>query len=420
MTIFRKLPAAAISMGALAAGLLAPTSAHAIVGGAEAQSDVPWMVQFHVTEKATGKKHVCAGAAVTSRKVVTAASCLGSPAAHTVKMAAGLNRLLTDAELTGYPTDSAPWSLPVTPCTGDEGGPLVVGGRLVGIYSHGAKDCVAKDGHAAFTKASAFMGEINARVNDANLSQDDKADLFAMTPQGRRYTYYSTGAGLAAPKQLPTLAKPYTRFRQADLDRDGNQDYVYRTSDGSLYWEHCVCLFDGSGIISDWYTTKIGSGWNSMRSITVPGDLTGDGKPDLVAVDGYGVQWTYPGKGNGYLGTRIKTATGWGGYTVFGSGDYSNDGKADLLTRDSAGRLWLHKGRGSATQPFATRVQVGTGWNFTAYVATGDTTGDGKADIFVRDSSGTLWCYPGRGSATEPFRTRFKVGTGWNAYSLLG
>ena len=318
---------------------------------------------------------------------------------------------------TGQEADS------VTPCTGDEGGPLVMNGRLIGVYSGGTgSGCTAKGNQAVFTKVSAFMGDLTARINDTSLNGDALADLFAMTPNGRQYEYDSTGSGLKPRSQWPTLTKPYSRYRQVDLDRDGFQDYVYRTAGGELYQSYDVVAYEGYGNwIRDRYETKIGTGWNSMRSLTIPGDVTGDGTPDIVAVDGNGVQWVYPFKTGGRgLNTRIRTGSLWGGYTLFGSGDYTNDGKPDLLARDTAGRLWMYKGTGDGVTPWQTRVQVGrSGWDYTAYAASGDTTGDGKADFFVRDSAGYLWLYKGTGNASAPFQNRVKIGGGWNTYSLI-
>ncbi|WP_108999398.1 trypsin-like serine protease [Streptomyces rishiriensis] len=311
-----------------------------------------------------------------------------------------------------------------TPCTGDEGGPLVVNGRLVGVYSRPTgSSCTAEGSRAVFTKVSALIGQMSARINDTDLNGDGLADLFAMTPAGKRYEYDSTGSGLKPRSQWPTLTAPYSRYRQVDVNGDGFQDYVYRTASGDLYQSYDVYVYEGWGNWTrDRYETKIGSGWNSMRSITVPGDVSGDGVPDIVTVDGNGVQWVYafrPGAGQGLSG-KWKTGTGWAGYTLFGSGDYTGDGKPDLLARDTAGRLWIYKGTGRGDAPWQARAQVGrSGWNYTAYAASGDTDGDGRADFYARDSAGYLWLYKGTGNASAPFQNRVKIGGGWNVYSLI-
>ncbi|WP_251045992.1 S8 family peptidase, partial [Arthrobacter sp. ISL-85] len=45
--------------------------------------------------------------------------------------------------------------------------------------------------------------------------------------------------------------------------------------------------------------------------VPVARDFTSDGKADLLAQDGNGTLWTYPGQGNGLFGWRIKVGDGW-------------------------------------------------------------------------------------------------------------
>ncbi|AYN43195.1 hypothetical protein D9753_34755 [Streptomyces dangxiongensis] len=66
----------------------------------------------------------------------------------------------------------------------------------------------------------------------------------------------------------------------------------------------------------------------------------------------------------------------------------------DLLARDKQGVLWLHKG-------------------------TGDVDGDGHSDLLARDPKGNLWLYEGTGKAAAPFKSRAKIGTGFNQYRDL-
>ncbi|WEH35921.1 trypsin-like serine protease [Streptomyces sp. AM 4-1-1] len=300
----------------------------------------------------------------------------------------------------------------VSPCNGDSGGPLVINGRLAGVVSWGVEDCVEAGAYGVYAKTSTLFSKINPRINDTNLNFDDKADVFARKANGEAFEYYSTGSSVTGAASLGDWGGA-DLVRQADLDRDFYQDYVYRIPNGNLYWLH----FDGQ---SSYVETQIGKGWNTWKNILFPGDVTNDGIEDLVGIDKDGKIWTYPGRGDGTLGARVGGGGGWGAVTVLGKGDYSGDGKPDLLTRDSAGALWLYTGRDNPESPFAPRVQVGKGWNFTAYVATGDMTGDGIADLLVRDSAGELWIYPSRGSATAPFSARLKAGVGWNGFNLFG
>jgi hypothetical protein len=59
---------------------------------------------------------------------------------------------------------------------------------------------------------------------------------------------------------------------------------------------------------------KIPSPYNRVVG---PGDLNGDGRPDLVVRDTAGKLWLLPGTSAGY-GTRKFLASGYKGYETFG------------------------------------------------------------------------------------------------------
>lgn len=92
------------------------------------------------------------------------------------------------------------------------------------------------------------------------------------------------------------------------------------------------------------------------------GDLTGDGRGDLLARDSAGVLWTYPGNGKGGFADRIRLGGGWGGLnSLVGAGDLDGDGRPDLLARENGGSLWLYPGAGNGA--FGERKPLGGGWN---------------------------------------------------------
>ncbi|MEV5533513.1 trypsin-like serine protease [Streptomyces prunicolor] len=316
-------------------------------------------------------------------------------------------------------------------CNGDSGGPLVVGGRIVGVVSwsgddgdaNTVNDCVVEGTYGVFTKVGAYAGTAYAQVDDGNLSYtDNKADIYARKSSTKvGYELDSKGTSLAARVSLGDWGG-VNLVRSADLNRDGYQDWIYRTTAGAVYWDHFQlnsARDDGS-----WVSTKIFANWKTRTRIIAPGDVTGDYLPDLVSVDSAGVLWIYPGKGNGTFSSPSRVGGGWSQYnTLVGHGDFNGDGKADLLARNkSTGAVYLYKGAGkSGTGAFAARVKVRTWGSYNAFDAVGDFTGDGKADLLIRNASNALYLYPGTGKATsEIFGTPKSLGTGFQQYDIFG
>ncbi|MFD8205870.1 FG-GAP-like repeat-containing protein [Streptomyces sp. NPDC059695] len=239
--------------------------------------------------------------------------------------------------------------------------------------------------------------------------------------------YPTTGgpADISSIKLVPTVreceTKAYPYWEAAtspkaagfgDMNGDRRADALLRDEAGRLWF----MPGNGTGRL-------IGSGgWNAMNALVRHGDFSRDGREDVIAREkSTGKLWLYPGTGNGGVGAR--KLFGSGGWNTMGLlaafGDLSGDGRSDLLgVEKSTGKLWLYPGTSGGA--LGARKIIGGGWNtMNALVGAGDLTGDGRADLVAREkATGKLWLYPG--TSTRTLGARKLIGTGgWNAMDYI-
>ena len=168
-------------------------------------------------------------------------------------------------------------------------------------------------------------------------------------------------AGLVLAPSPPAAAytPTFTFAGVRDWDRDGRPDVVARDVSGNLW------LYPGRGNRSFGMDVraKIWFGWNGFTFAGVA-DWDRDGKQDVVARDASGNLWLYPGRGNRDFGmdVRAKIWFGWTGFVFAGVTDWDVDGKQDVLARDGNGDLWLYPGRGNRGFGMDARAKVWFGW----------------------------------------------------------
>ncbi|WP_433890843.1 FG-GAP-like repeat-containing protein [Streptomyces sp. CA-111067] len=284
-------------------------------------------------------------------------------------------------------------------CSGDAGGVLVAGGKVLGISATPAGGCIAADGLRLYTNVSAYRAQMLGWAHDIDYNFIDTGSVTSRQAQGHGGVVAFCGINPVYGKlvgctpnsgALVYELKPFTFFTEAgDLNGDGAGEVLARTPGGALYSYGEPSLGQNPNLD----TTKgtwLSNGWGHYTSIFSERDFSGDGIPDLIARDTSGNLWLYKGNGKGNYGARSLLGQGFNAYTqLTGRGDYSGDGLADFLGVDKAGTLWLFKGNGRSG---FTRVKFGTGFSgYRELVASGDIDHDGRQDLFGRTPGGGVF-----------------------------
>lgn len=247
---------------------------------------------------------------------------------------------------------------------------------------------------------------------------DGTGDLLTLNSSGALTFQRGTGTGTFSSKVSGSgWATSVKAVPFGDLSGDRCNDVLVRYSSGALrlYKPGCGAALKPTTS----YTTLATGGWTQYDVLTSPGDISGDGRPDLIARNAStGVVYLYKGTSTGKLSARVKLYDSWKGYKkIVGTGDLNGDGIGDLVVQDTSNTLYRYNGTGKGT--FGARAKVFGNWGgtYNAVVGVGDLNRDGKADIVVRDSAGKL--YRNYGDGKGSFGSRTQIATGWGGYKAL-
>ncbi|MGY1452189.1 FG-GAP repeat domain-containing protein [Streptomyces sp. SS8] len=310
-------------------------------------------------------------------------------------------------------------------------GRLEVGWR--GLHPGGSQDVFLPDGRYDWTLAvtpadghgpaltyggtTVLRGAGKIRHDHAGPKQPDGVgDLVTVSSGGWLTFQHGDGSGGFSGKNgAYGWSNRITPVSFGDLDGDRCNDLLVRMPDGELRGYRPEC---GEAVAPDTPYTALGTGWGAYDMLTSPGDLTGDGRADLLARrTSTGDIHLFAAKADGTLAAGRKIRSGWTYTKIVGVGDLNGDGHGDLLAHRKDGALFRYDGTGTGL--LKSRVQLSAKWglSYDTVVGVGDITGDGHADIVVRNTDGVLYRNHGKGDGT--FRGRQQIGTGWGGYKGL-
>jgi hypothetical protein len=164
---------------------------------------------------------------------------------------------------------------------------------------------------------------------------DGKADIVSVEPDGTgKYRYMlgtSSGAGVSSWTPILSGMGLPSRMALGDFTGDGKADIVSVEPEGNGKYRYMLGTSSGSGV-SSWGMILPGMGLPSRMAV---GDFTGDKKADIVSVEP---------EGNGKYRYMLGTSSGAGVSSwnpvlpgmsepsFFNLGDLTGDGKADIVS----------------------------------------------------------------------------------------
>jgi hypothetical protein len=319
----------------------------------------------------------------------------------------------------GDGTFAAPVIYPVTPTS-------LRGGLLTDVNGDGKLDLLGfddstpanviellGDGTGVFGSGT-VLGQLTTNTPGnmifADFNGDGKIDFAGQTESGQLQVTLATGAGAYAnaPVNLTTTNGNYNACNSAtgDLTGDGKPEIVsFNCNDNTV--TVYVNQGDGSFATGVYYDNNSDQYQGLSDGAIV--DLNGDGKNDVVAINSdAGDVSVFLGNGDGTLRV-LPLSYDVGGYAWNTPlvADFNGDGLMDVVESDDLYNLVYLQGygdgtfRAGVTNPLPNSFDQGA-WTYS--IATGDFNGDGIADVvagqFHNDGSTGVAVYLGKGDGT--------------------
>ena len=293
------------------------------------------------------------------------------------------------------------------------------------VTKDGLPDLVARDGGTGITYVypgdgqggwterlggwSKYQG-VSWLAVAGQLAGSRRPDLVGVNSKGELRVFPNTGRGnVGNPIDTGVVLDDVDLLLNVgDWDGDGRGDVMTRqASTGVMQLRRGL---RGNRLAAP---VTVGTGWGSVTRIAAVGDVTGDGKPDLVGRAADGTDRVYPGNGASGFGTSFVARTKVPGKAQVTVGFWDDDKIPDSALRRTDGTLWTWLSADDTSEEVATGLR-----RYDWVRGLGDIDGDGRADLVVRSrKTGSLYLLPGR---TTGFAPRRLMAPGFGGYDLAG
>jgi hypothetical protein len=291
-------------------------------------------------------------------------------------------------------------------------------------------DVLIGNGDGTFTQGNNYVLSSNPLAGGTlqDVNGDGKLDAMVVDqPNGQNsnvVTLLGNGDGTFAAPSTIALSGEASQVDVADLNGDGILDVAatdYNTNELTVYLATSATTY-ASGVT---YTTPDGY-WDAC-SLTA-GDLTGDGKPEIVNAncgDNNLTIFVNNGDGSFQTGVYNAAATGTSGGekidvnpAAVSIADVNGDGKADLISTNQSSAditVLLGNGDGTVQVPYVGYTVGGNYPRTQAIIA--DFNGDGLPDILIPDDAFSLAYLKGYGDGTFHAAVNYYIPTTDGGYT---
>jgi hypothetical protein len=312
-----------------------------------------------------------------------------------------------------YPAGRSPWAIASADLNNDGKLDLVVTNDIGGNF-RSTVSVLLGNGDGTFQPAVTYkVGPSPTSVAIGDFNHDGKLDLAVASQTGTPNGYglvtvlLGNGDGTFQPGVNYSAGQDPYYVVSADFNLDGRLDLAVTNPAAGAKGYVAVLQGNGDGTFKK--PVKY-SGGGAPTGLAV-GDFNGDGKPDLVAADNClcrsGAVSVLLGKGDGTFNLAVSypvsTRTGF-----VAVGDLNGDGKQDLVAvQPTSDAVSVLLGNGDGTFQHATSFGVDKG---PTAVAISDLSGDGIPDLAAtNETSGDVSVLVGNGDGTFQATQNFAI-----------